>query len=139
MFIATATSLIAVPIAGYLYDLIGRKVLLLGYFAVIALLLYQIPRTAPSIVYLVVTRSLLQLFLASVISNPLLIDYVKRESRGRAIALLTLGGMIGEAIGMAVLFGCTKQLEPKQAFFIISLVVFSISLPLIRKKTSAHS
>ena len=121
--------MIGIPISGYLYDLIGRKILLLIYFTASAGLLYLLPRTAPSIVYLVVDRALLQSVLVSAISHPLLIDYVKKESRGKAIALTTLGGMVGEALGMAVLFGCTKELEPKHAFFIASLVIFGVSLP----------
>ena len=97
--------MIAVVIAGYLYDLIGRKFLIMTYFTAIAVLLYLLPRTAPSVPYLVVIRSLLQLCYVSAVSHPLIIDYIKKESRGKAVALSTLGGLIGEVFGMAVLFG----------------------------------
>ena len=131
MFVATFSSLFAVLISGYLYDLFGRKVLLVIYFVIISISVYLFPRTAPNVGFLVAIRSLLQLLGASCLSNPLINDYVKKESRGKALALAAFGVACGEAFGMAVLFGYSKQMEMKQAFFTTSIVVLAMTLPFL--------
>ena len=104
LFAATLIGLISVMIAGYLYDLFGRKALLTIYFLGIAFGLFFLPRSAPNVPALVTIRATIQLFLSTIISHPLVIDYVKKESRGRAIALTALGVLVGELFGVAVLF-----------------------------------
>ena len=74
---------------------------------------------------------MLQLLGAACLSNPLINDYVKKESRGKALALAALGVACGEAFGMSVLFGNTKQMEMEQAFTIISLAVLVMILPFL--------
>lgn len=131
MFVATLTALIGVMVAGYLYDLFSRKALITIYFFFLAGLLFLLPRTAPNVPFLVCVRALIQLFGSICLSHPLIMDYVKKESRGKAIALASLGVMSGEVFGMAVLFGYSKQMEANQAFFITSIVIFVMAIPFV--------
>ena len=104
MFVSTLLALISVAIAGYLYDIFGRKPLIVIYFIAVAGGLFWLPRTAPNVPALVTVRAAIQMFLATILSHPLMVDYVKQESRGRAIAIGSLGVISGELFGMAVLF-----------------------------------
>ena len=40
-----------------------------------------------------------------IVINPLVADYIKEDSRGKAIAVQTLGALIGELFQDVVLFG----------------------------------
>lgn len=46
-------------------------------------------------------------------TNPLVLDYIKSESRGLAMALPTLGMVVGELI-LVTLFGVTRSLNMNQ-------------------------
>ena len=87
MFYATLTSLFSVLIAGYLYDLFGRKTLIMINFICVSGGTFLYPRTAPNIPLLMIIRACIQLFGAANLSHPLIVDYIKKESRGKAIAI----------------------------------------------------
>ena len=64
-------------LAGTFYDVFSRKmpIFCAGIFG--ALLLFMCPHTAPSIAWLTFIRACLQLCLATLLSHPLIMDYVK--------------------------------------------------------------
>ena len=131
MFVAMCASTLGLIGAGYLYDIFGRKMPIVIYFCSIAIGLYSFPRTAPSIPLLVLVRSILQALNGICLSHPLINDYVKKESRGKAIAMAGFGVMTGEAFGMAVLFEYSKDMEPKRAFFETSLIILAMTVPFL--------
>jgi len=57
--------------------------------------LFLIPYTAPSIFWLTVFRIIIGFGFMAMKSNPLLVDYVKKESRGTASALKSMGSIGG--------------------------------------------
>ena len=65
------------------------------------------------------------------LANPLVPDYVKRSSRGRAIALNGIGFVIGEVFSMGVLFNLTKSMDYRQAFLIAAGIIFAFAVFLL--------
>ena len=44
-------------------------------------------------------------------SNPLINDYIKKDSRGKAVAVMGIGVLAGECFSVIVLFGLTKKFQ----------------------------
>jgi MFS family permease len=72
---------------GQAYDIFGRIRLISINFLILAILVAIIPYTSPSIFWLGVTRVGLGISSHFLITNPLIPDYVKEQSRGRAVVL----------------------------------------------------
>jgi hypothetical protein len=62
------------------------------------------------------------------ISNPLIPDYIKRSSRGKAVALNGIGFVFGEVMSMGILFNLTKTMSYFSAFAITSGLIFMFSI-----------
>ena len=94
-----------------------------------ALFLWILPRTAPSFILLCVTRLLLGYCMGFCITNPLIADYIKNESRGKAVAFQTIGIFLGESFAMIVLIGGTINMELNKAYTLAaSTLVFMAML-----------
>ena len=87
LFYSILVTLIFSPLMGYTFDMFGRRPVIMINFALMCIFVAVIPWTAPSIVMLGIMRAGLALAMAFFHGNPLLIDYVKKESRGKATAL----------------------------------------------------
>lgn len=72
---------------GYAYDMFGRRICIVVSILGMSTAMILIPYSAPSLVALTFVRILLGYFSHVISSNPLLIDYVKSDSRGRATSL----------------------------------------------------
>ena len=74
-------------VAGTIYDIFSRKMPI--FFAGImgAFLLFLCPHSAPSIVWLTLIRACIQMCMSTMLSHPLIMDYVKKDSRGKAAAI----------------------------------------------------
>jgi len=59
---------------------------------------------------LIVFRTIQSTFCVLIIANPLIADYIKKNSRGKAIALVAFGMGLGEAFSMTVLFGLSVNM-----------------------------
>jgi hypothetical protein len=57
------------------------------------------------------------------ISNPMINDYVEKETRGKAFIFNGLGYVLGETFAMAVLFNLTKSLDPFFSFCLVAGVI----------------
>ena len=68
------------------------------------------PQVAPNLNLLILIRTIENIFSILIISSPLIIDYIKKDSRGRAIALIAIGMGLGEVFSMTVLFGLKAAL-----------------------------
>ena len=102
MFYATLISLVPSIFSGYCYDIFGRKILIVVCFAVFVIGLMML-NWMDTISELIACRCLMQTCMFMVHSNPLVMDYVKSESRGFAATIQFLGNGIGEMINMLVL------------------------------------
>jgi sugar phosphate permease len=60
--------------------------------------------------------------------NPCIPDYVKKESRGRAVVLQMFGSLMGEVMAMTVLFRYTSEIEPKISFTIAASCTLSVGV-----------
>lgn len=115
--------LLATLLISYAFEILGRKWTLCLSFASTAALFYAIPYTAGNYSLLVTVRCAIGVTMAAPISHPLVADYVHRKSRGRAVALLGMGLVLGEVTSMGVLFNLTKSMNFYSAFTVAALVV----------------
>jgi len=73
-------------VAGFIYDLFLRKIPIFASGIFAALFLVLCPYTAPSEMALTLLRCCIQICLATLMCHPLIMDYVRQESRGKAAA-----------------------------------------------------
>ena len=111
----------------YLFELWGRKKTLFFSYFLTALVYFLIPYSAPHFYMLVILRCLIGVTMSAPIAHPLIADYVKRRSRGKAIALAGVGIVTGEVFSMGVLFNLTKSMDYFQAFSIASSLIFAFA------------
>ena len=62
---------------GQAYDILGRKLIIIGNYAVIAVLITTIPYTSPSLYFLGCNRVLSHICSHFLTTNPLILDYVE--------------------------------------------------------------
>ena len=91
-------------------------------------LLFIMPYTAPSIWLLIATRTMISLFNTILETSPLVVDYIKKDSRGTAVALGTIGALTGEAFGMAVLLGFTIGMTIEDAHAFSAVILLSMTI-----------
>lgn len=87
---------------GATFDICGRKPVLAVAYAVLVAVIWTMPYL-PTINWLIVNRIFLTLAMQFLHAHPLVIDYIKSESRGKATAAQNIGNLIGEAFAMIVL------------------------------------
>jgi MFS family permease len=126
--------LLSMPVqfgVGYAFDMFGRKRILVFCLFSLCFMLALVPRMAPSLFWLRIVRILFGMSQTVIGGNPLVVDYVKKDSRGRASALANFGILLGECVCMMILVQYTKKLDSDLAFFLASLVLITMSLPLL--------
>lgn len=121
----------------YIFELLGRKWTLFFSYILTAIFYNLLPWTKSISVYitntygfncsgftlLAVVRCLVAVTFSAPLCHPLIGDYIKTKSRGKAIALTGLGVTVGEVVAMGVLFNYTRNMEYTDAFFIVSCVI----------------
>ena len=63
--------------------------------------------------------------------NPLVVDYVERDSLGRASALTNIGGIVGDIFSMGFLITITEGMSHEYAFFVVALILAGLTTPLL--------
>lgn len=71
---------------GYTFDMFGRKRLITLSYAALVILIWALPYM-PSITWLIINRACISIAYQYLHSHPLIIDYIKSESRGKATSL----------------------------------------------------
>lgn len=104
LFWQVLAQMIASIFIGYVYDLLGRKITIGISFVLFVIALTWMPFTAPSLPTLIFTRILVGIALSIQLGNPLIIDYVIMESRGKATVFQNAGFVLGQLLGMGLLF-----------------------------------
>lgn len=102
LFYASLVSVIISIGVGYTFDLFGRRNLIAISYMLLVVMILSLPYM-PTINLLIVNRAGVQVAFQYLHSHPLVIDYIKSESRGKATALQALGNGVGEGFGMLVL------------------------------------
>lgn len=123
MLLSFPGAMLGAAIGGYIFDIVGRRLTLFISFLIGSVFVYCIPYTAPSIFPgLLIVRIGMTLSVSAPASNPLLADYVDKESIGKAATLVSVGYILGEVLCMAVVFPATKNLSRYNAFLTVAIV-----------------
>lgn len=121
-------SLITTFFISYAFELLGRKLTISLSYAATALCYLLLPRTKPHFWFLAVVRCAIGVTMAGPISHPLINDYVRKNSRGRAIALNGLGQVFGEVMAMGVLLKLSKKMKYESAFALTAAIIFAFAI-----------
>eukprot|EP00347_Sterkiella_histriomuscorum_P000548 403375429 len=117
---------------GAIFDIIGRKktlfFCLIGSSINLVLMPLGAPHEAP---YLYLIRCALVLFSVGLITHPLINDYVKKDSRGKASSFQTFGTLIGDLINFTVILTLFKNCDIGLQFQIIGFVMFGAAFALL--------
>ena len=109
--------------AGYLFDIVGRRITLFCTFFFGSWFVFAIPYTAPNVwPSLVIVRIFFTLLLAAPPANPLIADYIHKDSLGKAAALIGFGFVVGEVLAMGILFNVTASMTAYYAFMTAAIV-----------------
>lgn len=72
---------------GFIYDIFGRKYTIFIYMIIGSLTAFWAPFTAPhTYSWYLIDRIIFGMTMSAILLNPLIIDYIKSESRSRACA-----------------------------------------------------
>ena len=85
----------SLPIAGFVYDILGRRFVIISCLFSSCALLVLVPHTSPNMLHLKIVRSFLGMIEAFATTNPLIADYVKSDSRGKGVSIEVIGALIG--------------------------------------------
>lgn len=110
-------------ITSYIFELLGRRWTIFLSFFLTSLAMIGLPYTSPDMGWLMVVRIVIGVTMTAPMAHPLVPDYVKRNSRGKAIALMGVGVVIGELFAMGVLFNLTKSMNYYDAFLVAGLII----------------
>ena len=112
----------------YAFEILGRKYTLFLSFFITSIFYFFLPRTSPSYSYLMFVRCLIAFSMAAPISHPLIADYIHRDSRGKAVALMGVGTVCGEIIGMCIFkLNTTLNMDFYQSFTCTSILIMFFS------------
>ena len=115
---------------GQIYDIMGRKLLILCFFLVTAVGIAVIPFLSPSLFALTLANMILQLVYRVLISNPLIPDYVKKTSYGKGVLCHYVGAAVGELLFIGVILRLTASWDLKYSFLCVSMLILTITVTL---------
>ena len=116
-------SLITTFFISYSFELLGRKLTIsLSYFLT-GIIYFMIPYTKPRFWLLAVMRCAIGVTMSGPIAHPLINDYIRKNSRGKAIAINGLGGVFGEVMAMGVLLRLSKNMTYEDAFALTGTII----------------
>lgn len=89
-------SIITIYFASYAFEIFGRKKTLFICYLITSGLYFCIPWCSPSYTKLMFIRCCIGISMAPPLAHPLIADYIHKGSRGKMIALVGMGTIIGE-------------------------------------------
>lgn len=108
--------------------MLGRKLTISLSYISTAIIYIILPYTKPYFSLLALMRCLIGVTMAGPISHPLINDYVRKSSRGKAIALNGLGQVFGEVLAMGVLLNLSKDMTYEASFLMTGIIIFGWSI-----------
>ena len=102
---ASLLPLIMTPFMTFVYEGIGRRIPVTYSLLTTNILIWMMPKVAPNLTILCALRAVVGFNNTLTMAAPLISDYIKKESRGRAVTMNTL------AIGLSQIFA-TQFLVP---------------------------
>ena len=97
--------LISIILTGYCFEIIGRSQLIYFSFTIAGISIFLFPIVSPSNVLYIISTMIWTIAIQPLIlnHNPLIMDYVCQDSRGRAMALTIMGTSFGTLCSFLVL------------------------------------
>ncbi len=127
--VAAPFSIFAALVAGYVFEICGRRKTILVCLLIAACTLGITPWTAPKLVpWLFVVKCAQQFFVNIPICNPLCADYMQHDAIGRGTSINGLGLIVGEVLSMGVLFRFTADMSNTMAFAVATAAVILLTL-----------
>lgn len=112
----------------YAFELLGRKFTISVSYLLTGIIFVLIPFSKPYFWLLAAMRCAIGITMAGPISHPLINDYVRKNSRGKAIALNGLGSVFGEVMAMGVLLKLSKTMSYEAAFALTGSIIVAWGL-----------
>lgn len=121
--------MIGTILIGYIYDIFGRKVTIVSTILLGALTIFLVPLASPHVYpWLVILRIMISLSYLAPNCQPLINDYVKKESRGRASSFEQFGMIFGQLFTFLVVIELVKGMSQQTAFTTVSLMILGLGL-----------
>ena len=115
-------------VVGYIYDILGRTWTTFGSVFLIGLFIFLIPLAAPLVYpWLFILRSSIASVFMGMSCHPYNADYVKKESRGKAIALQNIAAFFGGITGIIMLFIIVSRLNIGMQFQLVGIIGMVVS------------
>jgi len=130
LFAGSLSSTLLTPFMGYAYDIIGRKMIIIPAILALAVQLSLIPYSAPHFWLLMIFRSVMSILMRLVLVKPLVMDYIKSESRGVGVGLAGYGFIFGELI-MISMFEATRKMSMTMQYWVPAVIIATMTLSLI--------
>lgn len=102
--ITTVPSLLLTLVCGYIFDILGRKYVLIVANLLMGVTYILYPIVSPSVPLFCVLSTFTDLACSPLAVSPLLQDYVEKESMGRAVSFQMMGISLGVILSLTVLF-----------------------------------
>jgi MFS family permease len=102
--------------AGYLYDILGRRLTIIFTMLPGAIVVMFIPNVAPSILLLIIIRICSSFGIWTLGCHPFINDYITKETRGRAVAIQSAGFIVGDLFTFVVMLNLTRAMTPYGRF-----------------------
>ena len=115
------------PFLGYVYDLIGRWWFMIPSCFFLALVMSLFPFTAPNFWLLCIFRGFVAIVGIIIQTNPLILDYVKSDSRGLVVSYTTFSFVLGELI-MVTMFAATRKVSIGLQYWVCSATIATLTI-----------
>ena len=77
---------------GFCYDLFGRRLVLSLAYILLIITMFAFPSIIHDLNWVLVARIVVAIALAAIIQNPLVCDFIKKDSRGKGAGIELAGG-----------------------------------------------
>ena len=113
---------------GQLYDILGRRCLILVFFVLTLIMTASVPYLSPSLFLLTLAMMILQLMTKVLNANPLIPDYVEKTSIGKGVLFHYVGVAVGEIICTGIIFRVSASWDIKYSFFLAASFITVITV-----------
>lgn len=120
-------NLLLLPPLGIMLDIYGRRVVLSLSMFTLAVVYMFYPR-AIAIWEFLGLRILSELCTSALLINPLVADYIKRDSRGKAIALINILKVLGGVSSSYLLLLTAQNVSIMFSFNILTVIIVLVAL-----------
>jgi MFS family permease len=107
---------------GQLFDIFGRRSIIVMNFFALAILVGICPYMSPNLYWCAANRMGVAITTHFIFANPCIADYIRPESRGFGVGLICLSQFLGQTIGTVVIVQFTQAWETKLSFMFVEVI-----------------